>query len=103
MDDTTRTYFEKQLSFSLNHQRYRDCPYFPCHHMTEQNCLFCYCPFYPCGDETKGTWLQTPHGNIWDCSPCTWIHTDEVVATIIRLLYENKSFPEIHDILWQKT
>jgi len=99
MDDVSRYYFEKQLVFSLVHQRYMDCPYYPCHKMTEQNCFFCYCPFYPCQDETKGVWLSTPEKRVWDCSPCQWIHTDGVVKRIIELFYEGKNISQIKEVL----
>ncbi|MFN4215867.1 MAG: cysteine-rich small domain-containing protein [Brevinematales bacterium] len=99
MDDVSRYYFEKQLLFSMTHQRYTDCPYYPCHKMTEQNCFFCYCPFYPCQDETKGVWLSTAEKKIWDCSLCQWIHTDRIVKRIIELLYEGMNIPEIKEVL----
>jgi len=67
--------------------------------MEKQNCFFCYCPFYPCQDTTKGTWLSTPQEDIWDCSPCTWIHTDTVVKRIVELLYEGKNFAEVKQTL----
>ncbi len=100
MNERVRFYFEKQMLFSLDHMRYTDCPYYPCHHMNRQNCFFCYCPFYPCGDEQKGKWLLTENEKIWDCSPCTWIHEDEVVRKILDLFYEGKSLSQIKDILW---
>ncbi|WP_408648350.1 cysteine-rich small domain-containing protein [Thermospira aquatica] len=100
MDEISRYYFEKQMLFSLTHMCYEDCPYYACHNMKKQNCFFCYCPFYPCEDERKGKWLLTETKKVWDCSPCTWIHEDEVVKKILELLYEGKSFPEIKEIIW---
>lgn len=55
-----------------------DCEYHPCH-FADQDCTFCYCPFYPCLDEDFGRTIASKRGkDIWDCSPCLFIHRQEV-------------------------
>jgi len=54
------------------------CPYHPCH-FKGQDCTFCFCPFYPCLDEDMGQMITSKRGSdIWDCSPCLFIHRQEV-------------------------
>lgn len=57
----------------------RTCPYHPSH-FKGQNCSFCYCPFFPCNDRDLGQTIISKTGKeIWDCSPCLFIHKNDVV------------------------
>lgn len=89
---------ENQLRFTAG-RLFQDCPYFPCHQGEKfQSCLFCFCPFYPC--ETKnGKRLEN---GIWDCSQCTFIHSEETVFFILNALYDGKSFSQIKESLFKE-
>ena len=65
-------YMKNNFSFFQN----RECEYFPCHKMQEDdfNCLFCYCPLYALGDKCGGNFIYIEAG-IKDCSGCTVPHT----------------------------
>ena len=57
----------------------RDCEYFPCHKVKDEenfNCLFCYCPLYALGSKCGGNFRYTEDG-IKDCSGCTVPHRKE--------------------------
>ncbi|MDR1721426.1 MAG: precorrin-3B C(17)-methyltransferase [Methanobrevibacter sp.] len=59
----------------------KDCEYYPCHSMSNQQCDFCYCPFYPCADgSTGGKWIKSK--NIWSCQDCNWIHEKVTVECL---------------------
>jgi Zn-finger protein len=96
---------KKQIEFSCGHYYFQDCPYYPCHDLPEGqdflNCMFCYCPFYPCGGKLgSGKWIKSGKGKkIWDCSKCSYIHSDEIVCKIMELLYEKNNFKKIKKIL----
>jgi len=52
-----------------------DCPYYPCHHIANQICDYCYCPFYPCYDSELGACIISSKGEkIWSCEACTLLH-----------------------------
>ncbi|HPM26003.1 MAG TPA: glycerophosphodiester phosphodiesterase family protein, partial [Methanothrix sp.] len=34
-----------------------NCPYYPCHHLPEQDCTHCFCPLYPCKDDELGSYV----------------------------------------------
>lgn len=56
----------------------RDCEYFPCHEVENEekfNCLFCYCPLYALGSECGGNFVYTEEG-VKDCSNCTIVHME---------------------------
>lgn len=53
----------------------KECEFFPCHGIADQNCLFCYCPLYYQGKECGGNYYILPNG-IKDCSNCTKNHLD---------------------------
>ncbi|VUT23590.1 MAG: Cysteine-rich small domain protein [Candidatus Methanolliviera sp. GoM_oil] len=67
------------------------CEYYPCH-FDGQDCTFCFCPFYPCEDNSKGRWILKEDTDdwVWDCSPCRWIHEEEVVGKIVKRLKDLK-------------
>jgi Zn-finger protein len=98
-------YFLTQLDFANRHFGFRDCTYYHCHKFPEGqewlNCVFCYCPFYPCnGKLGPGKWIIGGRGKkVFDCSDCNFIHRDEIVREIFRLLYEGKSFKQISKML----
>lgn len=63
----------------------RGCPYYPCHHMNDQRCDFCYCPLYPCGDPSLGEEVaSSTAGAIWNCSACTLLHRPAVADHLRR-------------------
>ena len=69
--------------------RHKDCEYFPCHEIKNNekfNCLFCYCPLYfleKCGGNQKFV------DNIKDCSSCIIPHSenghDYIVSKIVEV------------------
>ena len=55
----------------------RECEYFPCHKVgneEEFNCLFCFCPLYALGSGCGGNCSYTKEG-IKDCSACLLPHS----------------------------
>ena len=58
-----------------------NCPYYPCHHLSEQDCTHCFCPLYPCKDEELGGYVRTKKGKrFWSCINCTLVHLPQVAA-----------------------
>jgi len=53
----------------------KECEFFPCHGIDNQNCLFCYCPLYYQGTECGGDYIILDSG-IKDCSHCIKNHID---------------------------
>jgi len=55
-----------------------ECEYYPCHGLSVQNCLFCYCPLYrlDCG----GDFVITNGRK--DCSPCLRVHDADGYAFV---------------------
>ena len=70
----------------------KECEYFPCHDLPEDNfnCLFCYCPLYDisdCGGNYK--MIKSSRGKIIkDCSKCTVPHRRENYDYIVNKLTE---------------
>ncbi len=66
----------------------RECEYFPCHHVKDEekfNCLFCYCPLYfleDCGGNKKMI------SGIKDCSDCLIPHSENGYDYIIKKIVE---------------
>lgn len=55
---------------------HKDCEYFPCHQVKDEdefNCLFCYCPLYAMGKDCGGNYLYLENG-VKDCSDCSVPH-----------------------------
>lgn len=55
----------------------RECEYFPCHKVSNEeefNCLFCFCPLYALGSGCGGNCSYTKEG-IKDCSACLLPHS----------------------------
>ena len=55
----------------------RECEYFPCHKVRNEeefNCLFCFCPLYALGSGCGGNCSYTKEG-IKDCSACLLPHS----------------------------
>ena len=69
----------------------RDCKFFPCHEVQDEddfNCLFCYCPLY-LDDNCIGSpeYLRTGRGQrIKDCSSCLVVHSPEMYDKVIAHL-----------------
>lgn len=58
-----------------------NCPYYPCHHLPEQDCTHCFCPLYPCKDDELGSYVRTKKGKrFWSCINCTLVHLPHVAA-----------------------
>lgn len=57
--------------------QHKDCEYFPCHKMKNNedfNCLFCYCPLYTLGSKCGGNFTFTESG-IKNCTNCLIPHS----------------------------
>ena len=54
----------------FKHFSHTACEFYPCHHLENQNCLFCYCPLYTfeCGGN------YTVRDGVKDCSDCVLVH-----------------------------
>ncbi len=66
----------------------KDCEYFPCHKVSnndEFNCLFCYCPLY-LKKECVGNPKYLENG-IKDCSGCLVPHQPQNYDLIIKAFY----------------
>lgn len=69
----------------------RDCKFFPCHEVQDEddfNCLFCYCPLY-LDDNCIGSpeYIITGRGQrIKDCSSCLVVHSPEMYDKVIAHL-----------------
>lgn len=51
------------------------------------NCLFCFCPLYALGPECGGAFTYVgEHGDIKDCSACTFPHRRENYDRIMERL-----------------
>ncbi len=100
-----RKAFLKQTRFAFTHVRFKDCAYYPCHTIPEDqdglNCFYCYCPFYPCGHSSRGgKWIKgVDQSEIWDCSECNFVHQDKVALRMKELSYENLSWSKINVLL----
>lgn len=69
----------------------RDCVYFPCHPLADEesfNCLFCYCPLYALGKRCGGSFTYTEQG-IKSCVNCLRPHSEEGYGYILS------RFPEV--------
>jgi glycerophosphoryl diester phosphodiesterase len=52
-----------------------NCEYYPCHHITDQDCTHCFCPLYPCKDTDLGKYVRTKKGKrFWTCIDCQLVH-----------------------------
>ena len=68
--------------------QHKECEYFPCHKVTDENafsCLFCFCPLYALGDKCGGNYTYTEYG-IKDCSCCLVPHKRENYNKIMAKL-----------------
>lgn len=69
----------------------RECKFFPCHEVQDEdafNCLFCYCPLY-LDDNCIGSpeYIITGRGQrIKDCSSCLVVHSPEMYDKVIAHL-----------------
>lgn len=62
----------------------KNCEYFPCHQLNNQddfNCLFCFCPLYMLKDKCGGNFTYN-HGTK-DCSDCTLPHGKGAYAYVM--------------------
>ena len=56
-----------------------NCEYYPCHHISDQDCTHCFCPLYPCKDTNLGTYVRTKKGKrFWTCIDCQLVHKPEI-------------------------
>lgn len=72
----------------------RDCKYFPCHKVEENenfNCLFCYCPLYTLGVHCGGNYSYTEKG-VKNCTQCCLPHSPGGYDHI------RSKFPELADL-----
>ena len=76
---------EKPKTTNFKFFTHKDCEYFPCHHMKDEepfNCLFCFCPLYALKDQCGGNFAYNKEG-IKDCSNCTLPHRKEGYEHIV--------------------
>ncbi len=82
--------FEEGNSFCFYENK--ECQCYPCHKLSEINCLFCYCPLYHL-EECGGNY--TFINRIKDCTNCTLPHKRENYFYIIqKIADENDSKKE---------
>ena len=65
------------MEHSYRFYQNRECEYFPCHKVRNEeefNCLFCFCPLYALGSGCGGNCSYTKEG-IKDCSACLLPHS----------------------------
>ena len=65
------------MEHSYRFYQNRECEYFPCHKVSNEeefNCLFCFCPLYALGSGCGGNCSYTKEG-IKDCSACLLPHS----------------------------
>ncbi len=80
--------FSKRTENSYKFFSNRECVYFPCHKVKDENkfnCLFCYCPLY-----LKEKCVGNPKyiaGGIKDCSDCLVPHRPENYEMIVKDLF----------------
>lgn len=67
----------------------KECEYFPCHAIGQEeefNCLFCFCPLYFKGDACGGNFIMLQDGTK-DCGGCVLPHKkDSGYDRIIEIL-----------------
>ncbi len=77
------------MSCNYKFFQHKDCEYFPCHKVANEekfNCLFCYCPLYfteNCGGNCKPL-----EGGIKDCTNCMIPHSEKAYDYIIGKIVE---------------
>ncbi len=67
----------------------RECEFYPCHNMENQNCLFCFCPLYflDCGGNF--VMIEFEDGReVKDCSECKIPHRCDGYDYVIKKLKE---------------
>ena len=65
------------MEHSYRFYQNRECEYFPCHKVRNEeefNCLFCFCPLYALGSGCGGNCSYTKEG-LKDCSACLLPHS----------------------------
>ena len=71
----------------------RECKYFPCHPMPENNdfnCLYCFCPLHFLGDKCGGNFKYSGNKKVKNCADCHLPHMPEYYDTIVSKLREAK-------------
>ncbi len=86
-----------------------ECPCYtskPCHDMPDLNCFLCYCPNYDTEKIIGGCKINHPNGKwhynellpekkIFDCSDCTYPHSEIIIKKYLNELFNNKkTLPE---------
>lgn len=77
----------------MEHYKYfcnRECEYFPCHKIKEEeafNCLFCYCPLYFLDGDCGGNYEILPSG-VKSCMDCKLPHSPKAYDYIQNKLKE---------------
>ena len=82
-----------EVKHSFNFFQNKDCGYFPCHEIENEdnfNCLFCYCPLYFLGEKCGGNFKKVGiNEEIKDCSNCLLPHKKENYNYIVLKASEN--------------
>lgn len=73
----------------------KECFYFPCHKIKEENeskfnCMFCFCPLYLMGTECGGNYKYIEE--IKDCSDCFIPHKEDAHTIIVGKLFKENDF-----------
>ena len=76
-----------------NHKYFinRNCKYFPCHKILDDNdfnCMFCFCPLYSFGSECGGNFKFSGEKKIKNCIDCILPHKPEYYSIIMEKLKE---------------
>ncbi|OKY78481.1 MAG: Zn-finger-like domain containing protein [Candidatus Methanohalarchaeum thermophilum] len=73
----------------------RECQFFPCHDVPEDemNCKYCYCPLYPLED--CGGDYEILENGVKDCSDCKKVHRPGAHEYVTKKLKEAHESGEI--------
>ena len=72
----------------------RECEYYPCHKIEEQNCLFCYCPLYNLDCPGTPKMIDKNGKLIKSCADCTFPHRAENYERIMQILKDRNKKQE---------
>lgn len=76
-------YFYPQQNNSYKYFCNKDCHFYPCHGIENQNCKFCYCALYHL--ECKGDFKILENG-VKDCSECNIPHAEHGYDYVVEML-----------------
>jgi len=80
---------------NYKHFSNKECEYYPCHNIEEQNCIFCFCPLF--NDDCGGDYVLLD--KVKDCSSCSRPHNPEGYEDVVKQLRDVDSSSNIHNIM----